>query len=105
MCGLGTWLAFGCHGALIADVHTDRWDLMVGVATGGRKEGREQGEERGGRVERGRREPADLRIKGRRKGKWSMDGRMDGWRVRRTDIVLWRETQLPAATRPSGYPH
>ena len=39
MCSLGTWLAFGCHDALIADVHTDRWDLMVGVATGGRGEG------------------------------------------------------------------
>ncbi len=51
VCSLGTWLAFGCHSALIADVHTDRWDLMVGVATGGREERGERGEvgsERGG---------------------------------------------------------
>lgn len=39
MCSLGTWLAFGCQDALIADVHTDRWDLTVGVSAGvGREE-------------------------------------------------------------------
>lgn len=40
VCGSGTRLAFGCHGALIADVHTDRWELMVGVSaahSGGRE--------------------------------------------------------------------
>lgn len=49
VCSLGTWLAFGCHNALIADVHTDRWDLMVGVATGGREEEEEMGKEKEGR--------------------------------------------------------
>lgn len=42
MCSSGTWLAFGCHDALIADVHTDRWDLMVGVSTGGGAKGEER---------------------------------------------------------------
>lgn len=42
MCSSGTWLAFGCHDALIADVHTDRWDLMVGVSTGGGGKVREE---------------------------------------------------------------
>lgn len=51
VCSLGTWLAFGCHNALIADVHTDRWDLMVGVATGGREEEEEMGKEKEGRNE------------------------------------------------------
>lgn len=46
VCSLGTWLAFGCHDALIADVHTDRWDLMVGVSTGGREGGRGEKEEK-----------------------------------------------------------
>lgn len=55
MCSLGTWLAFGCHDALIADVHTDRWDLMVGVATGGR-EGGEERDEKGGERMRGKEE-------------------------------------------------
>lgn len=50
VCSLGTWLAFGCHNALIADVHTDRWDLMVGAATGGREE--EEEEETGKEKER-----------------------------------------------------
>lgn len=49
VCSLGTWLAFGCHDALIADVHTDRWDLMVGVATGG--EGGERRKRRSGEGE------------------------------------------------------
>lgn len=40
---LGTWLAFGCHDALIADVHTDRWDLMVGVSTGEGRNRRSEG--------------------------------------------------------------
>ena len=54
VCSLGTWLAFGCHDALIADVHTDRWDLMVGGATGGRDERGDRGgarDERRGRGE------------------------------------------------------
>lgn len=44
-CSLGIRLAFGCHAALIADVHTDRWDLMVGVTTGGREERTGEGPE------------------------------------------------------------
>lgn len=31
--------------ALIADVYTDRWDLMVGVATGERRENEDENEE------------------------------------------------------------
>lgn len=78
MCSLGTWLAFGCHDALIADVHTDRWDLMVGVSTGGRERG-ERGEVRDlkGRMRRketGGDEEGEVGWMGRRKGKWSMDG-------------------------------
>lgn len=75
VCSLGTWLAFGCHNALIADVHTDRWDLMVGVATGGREEEEEMGKEKEGRNEGLGKERGQIRKdeEGRRTGK-QMDG-------------------------------
>lgn len=70
VCSLGTWLAFGCHNALIADVHTDRWDLMVGVATGGREEEEEMGKEKEGRNEGLGKERGQIRkdVEGRRTG-------------------------------------
>lgn len=70
VCSLGTWLAFGCHNALIADVHTDRWDLMVGVATGGREEEEEMGKEKEGRNKGLRKERGQIRKdeEGRRTG-------------------------------------
>lgn len=71
VCSLGTWLAFGCHNALIADVHTDRWDLMVGVATGGREEEEEMGKEKKGRNKGLGKERGQIRKdeEGRRTGK------------------------------------
>lgn len=76
VCSLGTWLAFGCHDALIADVHTDRWDLMVGVSTG---EGRKR-----------RSEGLNRRMR-RKKNSWLEEMRGRGGREGKRSMERWRE--------------
>lgn len=79
VCSLGTWLAFGCHEALIADVHTDRWDLMVGVSTGEGRKRRSEGLNR--RMWRKKNSwLEEMRgWGGGGKGKWSMERWREKW--------------------------